>query len=58
MVMITCYIKYQKRLNKLPIALKNLMLLNTDDKLQDDITLKNVTISMKCMIKYDGKFYP
>ena len=34
------------------------ILIDTDDKLPDDINLKNVVILMTCVIKYDGKFYP
>ena len=33
------------------------ILVDTDDKLQDDITLNNV-ILMTCAIKDDGTFYP
>ena len=33
------------------------ILIETDDKLQVDITLKNVVILITCMIKDDGKFY-
>ena len=31
---------------------------DTDDKLLDDITLKNVVILMTSFIKVDDKFYP
>ena len=34
------------------------VLIETDDKLPDDITLKNVVILIKCAIKDGGKFYP
>ena len=34
------------------------ILIETDDKLPGDITLKNVAILMACVIKDDGKFYP
>ena len=34
------------------------ILIDTDDKLPDDINLKNVVILMTCVIKRDGKFYP
>ena len=30
----------------------------TDDKLPDDVTLKNVAILIACVIKDDNKFYP
>ena len=33
------------------------ILLNTDDKLPDDITLKNAVILMTCVIKDGDKFY-
>ena len=33
------------------------VLIDTNDKLPDDITLKNVVILMTCVIKDDGKFY-
>ena len=33
-------------------------MIDTDDKLPDDITLKNVVILMTCIIKNYGKFYP
>ena len=33
------------------------ILLNTDDKLPDDITLKNAVILMICVIKDGDKFY-
>ena len=33
------------------------ILIGTDDKLPDDITLKNVAILITCVIKGDGKFY-
>ena len=33
------------------------MLIDTDDKLSDNITLKNAAISVTCIIKDDGKFY-
>ena len=33
------------------------VLIDTNDKLPDDITLKNVVILMACVIKDDGKFY-
>ena len=34
------------------------VLIETDDKLPDDITLKNVVILIKCALKDGGKFYP
>ena len=34
------------------------ILIDMDDKLPDDITFKNVVISIICVIKDDGKFYP
>ena len=34
------------------------ILIDTDDKLPDDINLKNVVILMTCVIKHNGKFYP
>ena len=34
------------------------VLIETDDKLPDDITLKNVVILIKCAIKDGGKCYP
>ena len=34
------------------------ILIDTDDKLPNNITLKNVVILMTCVIKDDGKFYP
>ena len=33
------------------------ILIDKDDELPDDITLKNVVILLTCVIK-DGKFYP
>ena len=33
-------------------------MIDTDDKLLDDITLKNVVILMICFIKYRNKFDP
>ena len=33
-------------------------MIDTDDKLPDDITLKNVVILMTCVIINDGIFYP
>ena len=33
------------------------VLVETDDKLPDDITLKNVVTLIKCAIKDGGKFY-
>ena len=33
-------------------------LIEADDKLPDNITLKNVVILMTCVIRDDGKFYP
>ena len=33
-------------------------LIDTDDKLPDGVTLKNVVIFMTCVIKYGKKFYP
>ena len=34
------------------------ILIDTDEKLPDDISLKNVVIPMTCVIKDDSKFYP
>ena len=34
------------------------ILIDTDDKLPDDITFKNVVVLMTCVIKDDGKLYP
>ena len=34
------------------------ILMDTDDKLPDEVTLKNVVILMICVIKDNGKFYP
>ena len=34
------------------------ILIDTDDKLPDGITLKNIVILMTCVIKNNGKFYP
>ena len=34
------------------------MLIDTDDKLPDDITFKNVAVLMTCVIKDGNKFYP
>ena len=34
------------------------ILIDTDDELPDDITLKYVVISMACIIKDENKFYP
>ena len=34
------------------------ILIDTDDKLPDDITLKNAVILMTCVIKDGNKFYP
>ena len=36
----------------------NKILIDTDDKLIDNITSKNVVILMTCAIKDDYKFYP
>ena len=33
------------------------ILMDTDDKFLDDITLKNAVISMTCVIEDNGKFY-
>ena len=33
-------------------------MIEADDKLPDNITLKNVVILMTCVITDDGKFYP
>ena len=35
-----------------------LTLIDTDDKLPDDIILKDAVILMTCVIKYGDKFYP
>ena len=37
---------------------KTKILIDTDDKLSDNIALRNVAILMKCVIKDDGNFYP
>ena len=34
------------------------ILIDTDDKLPDDITLKNVVTLIACVVKDDGKLYP
>ena len=34
------------------------ILVDTDDKLLDDIIFKNVVKLITCVIKNDGKFYP
>ena len=34
------------------------ILVDADDKLPVDVTLKNVSILMTCVIRDDGKFYP
>ena len=34
------------------------ILIDTDEKLTDDISFKNVVILMTCVIKDDSKFYP
>ena len=34
------------------------ILIETDDKLPDDITLKNVIVLITCALKDGGKFYP
>ena len=34
------------------------ILIDTDDKLQNNIIIKNVVTLMTCAIKDDGKFYP
>ena len=34
------------------------ILIDTDNKLPDDITMKNIVIIIICIIKDDGKFYP
>ena len=34
------------------------ILIDMDNKLPDDITFKNVVMSIICVIKDDGKFYP
>ena len=34
------------------------ILIDADDKLLDDIPLKNVVILMTCVVIDDGKFYP
>ena len=35
----------------------NKILVDTDNKLADDITLENIVILMRCVIKNDSKFY-
>ena len=34
------------------------ILVDADDKLPVDVTFKNVSILMTCVIRNDGKFYP
>ena len=34
------------------------ILIDTDNKLPDDITMKNIVIIIICIIKDDSKFYP
>ena len=34
------------------------ILVDTDDKMPDDISSKNVVTLLTCFIKIDGKFYP
>lgn len=34
------------------------IIIDTDDKFPDNITLKNAVILMTCVIKNDGKIYP
>ena len=34
------------------------ILIDTDDKIRNDITFKNFVILIKCFIKLDSKFYP
>ena len=34
------------------------ILIDTNDKLPNNITIKNVVALMTCVIKDDGKFYP
>ena len=34
------------------------ILVDTDDKLFDEVTLKNVGVLISCVIKDDGQFYP
>ena len=34
------------------------ILIDTDDKMPSNITLKNAVILMACVMKDDGKFYP
>ena len=33
-------------------------MIDTDDKLLDEITVKNAVILITCIIRDDGKFYP
>ena len=35
----------------------NKILIDTDDKFPDDVSLKNLVILITCAIKDDGKFY-
>ena len=61
--MVNCYI-----LNKILDNIKETIsivkfdnakiLIDTNDKLPDHVTLRNVVILMTCIIKNDGKFYP
>ena len=44
-------------LDKVLDKIKKISIKKLDDKLQDDITLKNPVISMTCIIKGGDKFY-
>ena len=57
-LIVICQINYYTRLTKVIATEKfnhNKILVDTDDKLSDDITF---VISMTCVIKGDDKFYP
>ena len=59
--MIIYQIKYQTRLKKKTIGIEKFdvtkILIDTNDKLHDDVTFKNMVISMTYVIKDDDKFY-
>ena len=46
-----------KRITGIEKLDNNKILIDADDKLPDDITLKIVAILMTCVIKDDGKYY-
>ena len=59
--MVVCWIKYTDKV-KMIIGIKKFdgtkPLIETDDKLPDDISLKNVVKLITCVIRYEDKFYP